>query len=91
MDVSYQAPKNKLTNLEFSEKAWEYVGVNNMTIYPEEKAIKIAKVNYRFENPFVIDQDKFVTLEDLAIQDELTVRGIDETIWSVKLQRGMEQ
>ncbi|NLK99414.1 MAG: PEGA domain-containing protein [Clostridiales bacterium] len=88
VDVSYQAPKNKLTNLEFSENAWEYVGVNNMTIYPEEKAIKIAKVNYRFENPFVIDQDKFVTLEDLAIQDELTVRGIDETIWSVKVTKG---
>ncbi len=88
VDISYQSPKNRLINLKFSDKAWEYIGVNNMSIYPDKKVIKIAKSNYTYEEPFVLDSDKFITLEDLATQDELTVRGIDETIWSVIVTKG---
>ncbi|TAH69582.1 MAG: PEGA domain-containing protein [Anaerolineaceae bacterium] len=88
VDVSYQSEKNKLTELKFSEKAWEYIGVNNMTIYPDVKTIKIARSNYTYDEPFVVDGDSFVLLDDLAIQDELTVRGIDETIWSIIVTKG---
>ena len=87
-DISYQSEKNKLTSLKFSKKAWEYIGVNNMMVYPDEKTIKIANSNYTYNEPFVLDGDGLISLEDLAIQDELTVRGIDETIWSVSVTKG---
>lgn len=88
VDISYQSKNNKLTELVFSDKAWEYIGVNNMMVYPDEKTIKIAKTNYTYEEPFVLDGDRFITLDDLAIQDELTVRGIDETIYSIIITKG---
>lgn len=88
VDINYQSTNNKLTSLKFSKKAWEYVGVNNMIVYPDEKIIKIAKSNYTYNEPFVLDGDGLISLEDLAIQDELTVRGIDESIWSVSVTKG---
>lgn len=88
VDVSYESKNNKLTHLKTSEKAWEYVGVNNMTINPSENIIKIAKSTYRYQDPIVVDNDRFISLDDLAIQDELTVRGIDETIWSIIVTKG---
>ena len=59
-----------------------------MTLEPDNKIIKIANAKYTYENPVVIDNDKFITMEDLAIQDELTIRGIDKTIWSVIVTKG---
>ena len=88
VDISYQSTRDKMTSLRFSKKAWEYIGVNNMITYPDEKTIKIAKSNYTYSEPFVFDGDSLITLEDLAIQDELTVRGIDETIWSLIVTKG---
>ena len=88
VDISYQSKKNRLTDLKFSEKAWEYIGVNNMMVLAKNKIIKIAKTNYAYEEPFVLDGDSFISLDDLAIQDELTVRGIDETIYSVIVTKG---
>jgi hypothetical protein len=88
VDISYQNQTNRLTRLQFSQRAWEYIGVNNMTIIPEEKTIKIAKNNYTYTEPFVVDIDRFISLEDLAEQDELTVRGIDEVIWSIIVTKG---
>lgn len=90
VDISYQSSKNRLTDLIFSDKAWEYIGVNNLSIYPDERTIKIGRANYTYEGdkPYVIDYDSFITLEDLAVQDELTVRGIDETIWSLIVTKG---
>ena len=88
VDISYQNQTNRLTCLQFSQRAWEYIGVNNMTIIPEEKTIKIAKNNYTYTEPFVVDIDRFISLEDLAERDELTVRGIDEVIWSIIVTKG---
>jgi len=87
-DIGYQSIKNKIIEFKPSSKAWEYVGVNNMTINMTDKTIKIAKSNYVYDTPVVIDNDKFITMEELAIQDELTVRGIDKTIWSIVVTKG---
>lgn len=88
VDISYQSNSNKLMELVFSDKAWEYIGVNNMELYPDKKIIKIAKTNFAYEEPFVLDGDGPISLDDLAIQDELTVRGIDETIYSIIVTKG---
>lgn len=89
VDVSYQSEKNKLIELKFSDKAWEYIGLNNMSIDTEDKTVKVANMNYTYKNePFVIDGEGFKSLDELAIQDELTVRGIDEIIWSIIIDKG---
>ena len=74
VDVAYESHNKKLISLQTSSRAWEYIGVNNMTLEPDNKIIKIANAKYTYENPVVIDNDKFITMEDLAIQDELTIQ-----------------
>ncbi len=88
VDIAYQSSKNKILSLRPSLKAWEYIGVNNMLIDTSDKIIKIANTKYTYDSPIVTDNDAFITLEDLAEQDVLTVRGIDETVWSVKVTKG---
>lgn len=89
VDVGYQKAKNKIMKMNISNKAWEYIGVNNFTIDNLNGIFKIADSKYRFfENIFVIDTNNFIKMQDLASQDELTVRGYDETIWSIVVTRG---
>lgn len=87
-DIGYQKGKNKIINLQKSLRAWEYAGVNNMLIDTSDKTIKIAQSNYAYFDPVIVDNGKFINIEDLAPQDILTVRGIDETIWSVIVTKG---
>lgn len=89
VDASYLADKSKLTDLSISKKAWEYVGVNNMSIDRSAKVIKIALNKYKYnEDIMILDGQEFIPVTDLAEQDELTVWGYEETIWSVTVTRG---
>lgn len=88
VDARYQSDKGKLTYLQFSKRAWENVGVSYLVIEPENKTIRIAKNKYSYDEPVVLDNDNFITLDDLAEQDVLTVRGIDEVIWSINVLKG---
>lgn len=89
VDVVYLENKNKLTDMSLSNKAWEYVGVSNLTINPETNTMKIAKSKYKFNKDLsTLDGEKFVSVENLAPQDELTIRGFEETIWSIIITKG---
>ncbi len=89
VDATYQKDKNKLTDLNISNKAWEYVGVNNLNINPDDNVMKIATTKYKYTNDvLILDGNKFITVDNLAEQDELTVRGYEETIWSITVTRG---
>ncbi len=89
VDIVYLKDKNKLTDMNISKKAWEYVGVNNLSINTTLNTMKIATTKYKFtEDIFIRDEDKFISVTNLAEQDELTIRGFEETIWSITVTRG---
>lgn len=89
VDVAYDEAKMKLTDLNISTRAWEYAGVNNFSIDLSTKIMKIASTKYRFEdNTFVLNGMDTTSIATLTEQDELTVRGYEETIWSITVTRG---
>lgn len=89
VDYSYGAENRKLTSFHISSKAWEYVGVNNMGINRIRKVITIASNKYKYtEDIIILDGLELIPITNLAEQDELTVRGFEETIWSVVVTRG---
>ncbi|HWT73706.1 MAG TPA: PEGA domain-containing protein [Mobilitalea sp.] len=89
VDASYQADKNKLTDMNISSKAWEYAGVNNFTIDLNAKIMKIAATKYKFgDDVQVMNGQEFVPISTITKQDELTVRGYEETIYSITVTRG---
>lgn len=84
-------PKNgmKLTQLKISTKAWEYVGVNNLSIDRSSRVMKIGSSKYKYiDDLIILNGTDFITVYDLAPMDELTVRGYEETIWSITVTRG---
>lgn len=89
LEVFHEPGKIKLTDIRISTKAWEYVGVNNLSIDRSAKVMKIASNKYRFTDDIIIfNDDKRIPVTELAEQDELTVWGYDQTIWSVTVTRG---
>ncbi len=89
VDVDYQKDKNKLTSLNISKRAWIYPGVNNMSINLSDKIMKIASTKYKFSDDItILDGTDFIPVENLAEQDELTVWGYEETIWSINVTKG---
>ncbi|MDD3173389.1 MAG: PEGA domain-containing protein [Herbinix sp.] len=89
VDVSCQTNKNKLISMNISTKAWEYPGVNNMSINLTDKIMKIASTKYKYtDDLFILDGDDFITVDNLAEQDQLTVWGYEETIWSITVTKG---
>jgi len=89
VDVTYESDKNKLTKMNVSVRAWEYVGVNNMSINRTKRIMKIATNKYKYtDDVLVLDGEEFVGVAELAEQDELTIWGYEETIWSITVTRG---
>jgi len=89
VDVSYEPGDNKLTSMNLSTKAWENVKVNHMNIDIKNQVMKIASTQYKYNSGLsVLDGEEFVSVNSLADQDELTVWGYDQTIWSVIIKKG---
>lgn len=89
VDVFYGAKDQKISHIQISTKAWEYAGVNNLTVDETSKEMKIASTKYRYHNDItVVDLERFIGVKDLTPQDELTVRGYEEMIWSITVTRG---
>ncbi len=89
VDAAYLADKGKLTDMNISTKAWEYAGVSNLGINRNTKVMKIADNKYRYgDDLLILDNGEFIPVTDLAEQDELLIRGFEETIWSITVTRG---
>lgn len=89
VDAGYISQSNKLMVLKTSTSSWEYIGSTNFSIDTNEKTITIGKTKYKFTDDLVVINDgAFVTVNDLAKQDELMIRGFDQTIWSIEVTRG---
>ncbi len=89
LEGQFPRSETRLTGLKISTRAWEYVGVSNLSIDRGSKIMKIGSQKYKFtDNLKILDGKEFVSVDHLAEQDELTVRGYEETIWSITVTRG---
>ena len=89
VEVSYDKSNNKLIKLQISKDAWEYKGVENFTIKNSDRIIKIGKSKYRFNDRLVIvGNEKKIHLIDINEKDELTIKGMDEEVWSIIVTKG---
>jgi hypothetical protein len=89
VEAVYPDKETKLSGIKISTKAWEYVGVSNLMIDRSSRVMKIASSKYKYtDDVIILDGSNYITVQELAEMDELTVRGYEETIWSITLTRG---
>jgi len=89
VDVGYDKKDSNIVKLQISTKAWEYIGVNNLSIDRTAKVMKIVQTKYKYtDDLLILDGSSFIRVNDLAEQDELTIRGYDQVIWSITVTRG---
>ncbi len=89
VDAYYDENNHKLSKLQISTKAWEYLGVNNLGIHPADRMMKIGRTKYKYDDKIVVINDgEFVSVNTLAEQDELDIWGYDQTIWSITVAKG---
>ncbi|HKL80405.1 MAG TPA: PEGA domain-containing protein [Mobilitalea sp.] len=89
VDVGYRSRDRKLMKLQESTKAWEYISVSNLSIDRMDQVMKIARTKYKYTDDLVIlDEGNYITVNDLAEQDELILRGYDQTIWTIMVTKG---
>lgn len=89
VDASYDTSNSKLLSMNLSTKAWEYDRANNVGIDLQKQIMSIANKKYQYNGSLsVLDGEDFVTVNTLAKQDEFTVWGYGETIWSIIITKG---
>lgn len=89
VDIYFSSEEQKISKLQISTKAWEYIGVNNLEIHPADRIMKIGQTKYKYYDEIVVLNDgSFVGVNSLAEQDELNVWGYDQTIWSITVAKG---
>lgn len=89
VDVGYQKDTGKLMKMQISTKAWEYIGVHNQTINLTDRVMKLATTRYKYtDNVIILDEGTLIPISNLSEQDELTIRGYEENIWSIIVTKG---
>ncbi|NLZ82158.1 MAG: PEGA domain-containing protein [Clostridiales bacterium] len=89
VDIGYIKSSSELIKIHVSKKTWENVGVNNLTIDTLSMVMKIGTLNYKFkDNIVVVDGQDLVSVDNLAEQDVLIVRGYEDTISSITILKG---
>ncbi len=89
VDIDYQKYKNKLTDMKISTRSWKYAKVSNLGIDRGENRMKIVSRLYKYDDDiFILNGEEAIPVTDLAEQDELTVRGYGDTIYSIVVTRG---
>lgn len=89
VDAFYQAAGEKLMKMQISKTAWEYNGVDRFRFNKTKKILEVAENKYRYtENLIVSDGEKQMLLMDVNDKDELTLKGVDEFIYSVTVTKG---
>lgn len=89
VDIGYLENENQLIDMKISTRAWRYAKVSNLGINRGENTMKIASRLYKYKDDiFILNGTETIPVTDLAEQDELIVRGYDDTIYSIVVSRG---
>lgn len=89
VDVTFRKVSKKCVGIQISNKAWEYGDVKDFEISQARKQISFAGEQYAFtEDLLLVSGDETIELMDLNEQDVLSVHGIENTVYSIQVEKG---
>ncbi len=79
----------KLIKFQLSADIWEYDDITGVSVHPGNNMIKYAGENYKYNSDVVVvDDGSLVDIGEIVKEDVLTVRGVDNTIISIVVEKG---
>ncbi len=90
VEGGYDTGTRMLKELQKSDQAWENQSVTNFTINKLQHTIQIGKSLYEYTDQLVIVSDgrRLSSPSEISNQDELLVRGSENTIYSITILKG---
>lgn len=89
VETEYKKGTQKLTKIKVSKDVWEYTNITGLKIQPDESIIKVGKTTYNYNNDIKVFSNKFsIDLIEINNVDELTIRGVNNTIYSIEVTKG---
>ncbi len=88
-DVFFVEGTQKLIKIQVSNDIWEFDEVTGVMVYPGEKMVKYAGTKYKYDSGVVVISDgKIVDIDEIVAEDTITVRGVDNKIISIVVDKG---
>lgn len=90
VEIDYKKGTQKLNELKVSSRAWEYDNVSNLTLDQDKSLIQLGNKNYHYdpEKTQVFSGGFSIDIKEVDKVDELTVRGVGNTVYSVDVVKG---
>lgn len=89
VEVVYEENRERIISINKSSKAWTKEKVNGVKVSKEGQEVKLFDRTYTYDkNIIVLDaEEKEAKIEDISAYDSVTVKGIDEKIFSIKVEK----
>jgi len=89
VDVTFLKSKKHLTSMQLSSQAWSYTNVERYEINEARNEINIGSEVYKLTSKTqYISEDRSIELMDLNASDVLSFQGIDNQIFTVRVEKG---
>lgn len=90
-DIAYfQVSKetDEIVSIEYSDTEWEKNNFKNVEVNEDNNTISNGEVNYKYDdNTIFIYDGELIKAEDLCSEDVVTLKGINETVWVVDVEK----
>lgn len=88
VDVTFMKEQKWLNTITISPSAWKYTNITNFRIDELQESLYVASDIYRlYGNVVTSSKENLTTLLDINPIDQITVKGIGQTIYSVAIER----
>lgn len=89
VDVTFLKSKKRLNSMQLSKQAWSYDTVSKYEINNDRHEITIGQDNYKLSKDTLLFSDgRQIEMMDLNSADVLTVKGIDNNVLSICVEKG---
>lgn len=89
VDVTYNSKERKAASVWASKEAWELVGQSGLRINESQAYVTLRSKSYAYTgNLHIYDGERLKPLEHLAKEDTITMRGIGQEVYVIKVNRG---
>ncbi len=84
VEIKYPKKGNEPKYIKITATAWEKKKVTDLVIDAEAKTMKLKNDNYKYTDAIVaLENGKPFDLSKLSVEDEVTIRGYSNMVWSV--------